>query len=81
VNWDLSTNSTSTRLPERSVWHHQRWPLESSRQSDGRDSLAFLGEDTAAYQRVTIKSQDDPESWADLIHLCKVLNERRRINW
>ena len=39
-------------------------------------SLAYLGEGAAPYKKIySIRSSDDPQSWAALIHLCKVLNE------
>lgn len=51
-----------------------RWKVPGS--PNGRGSLAYLGEDVSAYQRIyEIKSKDDPKAWADLAHLCKVLNE------
>lgn len=41
-----------------------------------RSGLEYLGEDPKAYKQVyEIKSKDDTKSWADLIHLCKVLNQ------
>ncbi|MCI0534677.1 MAG: CotH kinase family protein, partial [Verrucomicrobiales bacterium] len=51
-----------------------RWKVPGS--PGGRGSLAYLGEDVAAYKGIyEIKSKDTKESWADLIKLCKVLNE------
>lgn len=51
-----------------------RWKVSGS--PNGRGGLAYLGDDPAAYKRVyEIKSKDTKESWADLIHLCKVLNQ------
>jgi hypothetical protein len=51
-----------------------RWKVPGSPMGQGR--LAYLGEDSAPYKRIyEIKSKDDPKSWADLIRLCKVLNE------
>ena len=42
----------------------------------GRAGLEYLGDTISAYRRLyEIKSDDDPEAWADLINLCKVLNE------
>jgi spore coat protein CotH len=45
--------------------------------SGGNSSgLAYLGDNAAAYKNLyEIKSNDDPNSWAALIHLCKVLNQ------
>lgn len=51
-----------------------RWHVHGS--PNGRGGLAYLGDDAAAYKKIyTIKSKDDPKSWADLIKLCKVLKE------
>lgn len=51
-----------------------RWKTPGS--PGGRASLAYLGDDPAAYRGIyEIKSKDDPQSWAALIRLCKVLNE------
>jgi hypothetical protein len=51
-----------------------RWKVPGS--PGGRGGLNYLGEDAAAYKRIyEIKSKDNPESWTDLIKLCKVLNE------
>jgi spore coat protein CotH len=51
-----------------------RWKVPGS--PDGRGGMNYLGADAAAYKRIyEIKSKDNPESWADLIKLCKVLNE------
>ena len=51
-----------------------RWKVPGSPQ--GRGSLAYLGEDVDAYRAIyEIKSKDTPASWADLIGLCRVLNQ------
>ena len=51
-----------------------RWKVPGSPR--GRGSLAYLGEDAQPYKRIyEIKTKDDPKSWADLIRLCKVLNQ------
>jgi len=51
-----------------------RWKVPGS--PGGRGSLAYLGDDPAAYRRIyEIKSKDEPESWNGLIQLCRVLNE------
>jgi hypothetical protein len=51
-----------------------RWKTPGSPR--GRASLAYLGDDPAAYRGIyEIKSKDDPQSWAALIRLCKVLNQ------
>lgn len=51
-----------------------RWKVSGSPQGDA--GLRYLGDDVEAYRtRFDIKSKDKPEAWADLINLCKVLNE------
>jgi spore coat protein CotH len=51
-----------------------RWKVSGS--PDGEGGMNYPGEDAAAYKRIyTLKSRDNPLVWADLIKLCKVLNE------
>jgi hypothetical protein len=51
-----------------------RWKVPGS--PGGRGGLAYLGDNPAAYRNIyEIKSKDDTQSWADLVRLCKVLNE------
>lgn len=51
-----------------------RWKVPGS--PGGRGSLAYLGNDVAAYKRsYEIKTKDNDKSWTDLIKLCQVLNE------
>ena len=51
-----------------------RWKVPGS--PGGRGGMEYLGDDVAAYKRIyEIKSKDDPKVWADLIAMCKVLNE------
>jgi len=51
-----------------------RWKVPGSPR--GRGGLNYLGEDVRDYKRIyDIKTRDDQKSWADLIKLCKVLNE------
>ena len=51
-----------------------RWKVSGSPM--GRGGLEYLGDNAAAYKKIyDIKSKDEPKSWADLIQLCKVLNE------
>jgi hypothetical protein len=51
-----------------------RWKVPGSPM--GRGGLEYLGDDAAAYKKIyEIKSKDDPKAWADLIRLCRVLNE------
>ena len=51
-----------------------RWKVPGSPR--GRGGLTYLGEDVREYKRIyEIKSKDDARSWADLVNLCRVLNE------
>jgi hypothetical protein len=51
-----------------------RWKVPGSPQGGG--SLAYLGEDAAAYRRAyEIKSKDNAKSWDALIRLCRTLNQ------
>jgi hypothetical protein len=51
-----------------------RWKVVGSPEGEG--GMNYLGKDAAAYKRIyAIKSRDNPAAWADLIKLCKVLNE------
>lgn len=51
-----------------------RWKVPG--RPNGRAGLEYIGEDLAAYRRLyEIKSKDDPESWAALVELCRVLNQ------
>src|SRR5438477_5637854 len=51
-----------------------RWKVPGS--PNARGSLRYLGEEAAPYKRIyQIKTKDTAKSWADLIRLCKVLNE------
>jgi Ca2+-binding EF-hand superfamily protein len=51
-----------------------RWKVPGS--PNGHGGLNYLGEDAAAYKRIyELKSKEDKKSWADLIQLCKVLDE------
>jgi len=51
-----------------------RWKVSGSPM--GRGGLEYLGDDAAAYKKIyEIKSKDEPKAWADLMQLCKVLNQ------
>lgn len=51
-----------------------RWKVPGS--PNGQGGLRYLGDEAAPYKRIfEIKTKDDAKSWADLIRLCKVLNE------
>jgi hypothetical protein len=51
-----------------------RWKMNGNQRGTGR--FNYLGEDVAEYKRLyEIKSKDDPKAWADLIKLCRVLDQ------
>ena len=51
-----------------------RWKVPGNPGADG--GLRYLGENIDDYRRrFEIKSKDKEQSWKDLIHLCRVLNE------
>ena len=51
-----------------------RWKVPGS--PNGQGGLTYLGDDPAAYKRIyEIKSKSNAKSWADLVKLCKVLNQ------
>lgn len=51
-----------------------RWKVPGSPQT--RAGLEYLGEDEAPYRRLyQLKTRDTPEVWADLIRLCRTLNQ------
>jgi hypothetical protein len=51
-----------------------RWKISGS--PNGRGGLAYLGPDVRDYTPIyELKSKNDPDAWADLIRLCRVLDE------
>lgn len=77
-NWGIYQNAQQFNKDFIEEWfgtkQGARWKVPGS--PNARGSLAYLGDDPEAYKGIyTIKSEDEPESWAALIHLCKVLNE------
>lgn len=51
-----------------------RWKIPGS--PNARGGLAYMGDNPQSYKYIyEIKSEDDPESWLDLIKLCKILNQ------
>ncbi|MGE0590992.1 MAG: CotH kinase family protein [Vicinamibacterales bacterium] len=50
----------------------RRWKVPGS--PNGRAGLEYLGENPAPYRRAyEIRTKDEPDAWADLIELCRVL--------
>ncbi len=77
-NWGVYVNVEQFNKDFAKEWFGSskgaRWKVPGS--PNGRGSLAFLGDDAAAYKKIyEIKSKDDLKSWAALINLCKVLNQ------
>ena len=77
-NWGIYANAQPFNKDFVKEWFGTtkgaRWKVPGS--PNGQGSLAYLGEDVAPYKKIyQIKSKDDAKSWADLIQLCKVLNE------
>ncbi len=51
-----------------------RWKISNFPRGQG--GLYYFGDNTAVYKAdYELKSAEDPKAWADLIHLCKVLNQ------
>lgn len=51
-----------------------RWKVPGSPRGNG--GLSYLGDNPADYKKLyEIKSKDEPKSWAELIRLCRVLNQ------
>jgi hypothetical protein len=77
-NWGIFVNTQQINGDLTSEWYRTakgaRWKVPGT--PNARGGLAYVGEDPAAYRpNYDIKSKDDPKSWSDLIHLCKVLNQ------
>lgn len=77
-NWGIYVNKEQYNKDFVKEWFSTtkgaRWKVPGS--PGGRGSLAYIGDDAAAYKRIyQIKSKDDSKAWSDLIRLCKVLNE------
>jgi hypothetical protein len=77
-SWGVYVNTQQINSDFAKEWYGStkgaRWKVPGSPRARG--GLAYLGDDPAQYKGIyEIKSKDDPKSWADLIHLCKVLNE------
>ena len=77
-SWGIYVNTQQINSEFTKEWWKTtkgaRWKVTGS--PGGRGGLAYLGDDPAAYKPIyDIKSKDTKEAWADLIHLCKVLNQ------
>ena len=77
-NWGIYENEQQFNKDFLKEWFGTskgaRWKVQGS--PGGRGSLAYLGDDPAAYKRIyQIKSKDDKKSWEALIKLCRLLNE------
>lgn len=77
-NWGIYVNVQQINKQFAKDWfgtkRGARWKVPGSPAAQG--SLAYLGANVESYRSIyTIKSKDDPEDWAALIHMMKVLNE------
>jgi hypothetical protein len=77
-SWGIYTNLQPVNrdfIQERfAVREGERWKATGN--LDGRGGLEYLGDDPARYRAFyEIETQDDDQSWAALIELCRVLNE------
>ncbi len=77
-SWGVYANAQQVNKEfTKEVFHSAkvaRWKVPGSPRGDG--GLNYLGEDVAEYKkRYEIKSTDVPKSWAELIKLCRVLNQ------
>jgi hypothetical protein len=77
-SWGVYVNTQQINADLTKEWFGAakgaRWKVGGSPR--GRGGLAYLGDDPASYKGIyEIKTKDDPQSWAQLIRLCKVLNQ------
>jgi spore coat protein CotH len=77
-SWGIYVNTQQFNKDFVQDWFHTkkgaRWKVPGS--PGGRGSLAYLGENPAAYKPIySIRTKEDPKAWTDLIRLCRVLNE------
>jgi hypothetical protein len=77
-NWGIYVSSQQVDKDFLEEWFHtrdgQRWRALGTPR--GRAGLEYLGDRVDPYRFLyEIKSEDDPAAWAELIRLCKVLNE------
>jgi hypothetical protein len=77
-NWGIYVNTQQINGDLTNEWFRTskgaRWKVPGS--PNARGGLAYVGDDPASYKgNYEIKSKDDPKAWADLIRLCKVLNQ------
>jgi hypothetical protein len=77
-NWGIYENVEQFNKDFVKEWFRTtkgaRWKVPGS--PGGRGSLAYLGDDVSAYKKIyDMKTKKDDKAWADLVHLCKVLNE------
>ena len=77
-SWGIYVNSQQYNKDFIKDWFSTtkgaRWKVPGSPQARG--GLAYIGEEVAEYKKhYEIKSKDEPKAWADLIKLCRILNE------
>ena len=77
-DWGTYINSQQFNADFTREWYSSakgaRWKTPGSPR--GQAGMEYLGESVSSYRRLyEIKTKDTPKSWADLIHMFKVLNE------
>ncbi len=77
-SWGVYVNTQQINSDMAQEWFGTgkgaRWKVGGSPR--GRGGLAYLGDDASKYKTIyTIKSKDNDKSWAQLMNLCKVLNQ------
>ena len=77
-SWGVYVNSQQFNKEFMKDWFGTpkgaRWKMQGNQRGTGR--FNYVGEDVAQYKRLyDIKSKDDPKAWADLITLCRVLDQ------
>lgn len=77
-SWGVYVNSQEYNKEFIADWFASakgaRWKVPGSPRARG--GLGYIGENAAEYKRIyEIKTKDDPKAWADLIRLCRVLNQ------
>jgi hypothetical protein len=77
-SWGVYVNAEQFNKDFTKEWFSSskgaRWKAPGSPM--GNSSFEYVGDDVAEYKkRFELKSKEDPKVWADLIQLCKVLNQ------
>jgi hypothetical protein len=76
-SWGIYASSQQFNSDFTRDWYHSkkgaRWHVPGSPRARG--GLGYIGENPASYKYIyEIKTKDNPDSWADLIRLCRILS-------